>query len=266
MVDTVKARRSARHSLSGVVAVVTGGGHGIGAATAIRLAEDGADVAVWDIDMKAAESTCALLHSPRRKHLALAVDVRDSDSVARATSRTVEELGTVGVLVNNAGVVSPRVLWETTDEEWEKILSINLGGQFRCARALVPEMIKQRAGSIVNISSVSALNGRRQAGAAYSASKGGVISLTYALAAEAAEYNVRANCICPGTIVSGIHADFSTRDLEILLSTVMLRRDEYGPNAGRPEDVADLAWFLASPASSWITGTVIPVSGGQLFR
>jgi NAD(P)-dependent dehydrogenase (short-subunit alcohol dehydrogenase family) len=198
--------------------------------------------------------------------MAVGVDVSDSDGVAIATKRTAEKLGDVGVLINNAGVVNPRVLWDTTDAEWERTLAINLGGQFRCARALVPRMIERRFGSIVNISSLSALNGRRMAGAAYTASKGGVISLTYALAAEAAEYNVRVNCICPGTILTGIHGEFAEDDLHSLLSTVLLRREEHSTNVGRAEDVAELAMFLASPSSSWITGTVIPVSGGQLFR
>jgi 3-oxoacyl-[acyl-carrier protein] reductase len=266
LVDAFKAKGSEHGSLDGEVAVVTGGGHGIGAATAIRLAQDGARVAIWDTDIEAAQRTRGLLESTDGKHIAIEVDVSDSDAVASATSRTVEELGTVGVLINNAGVVKPRKLWETTDEDWQTILAVNLGGQFRCSRALVPGMITRRSGSIVNISSISALNGRRQAGAAYTASKGGVIALTYALAAEAAEYNIRVNCICPGTVLTGVHTNFAKSDLESLLSTVLLRRDEHRLNAGRPEDVAELAWFLASPASSWITGTVIPVSGGQVFR
>ena len=266
MVDSFKAKVSGPRSLDGEVAVITGGGHGIGAATAIRLAQDGARIAIWDTDIEAAQRTLGLLSSTDGRHIAIEADVSDSDAVASATSRTVEALGPIGVLINNAGVVKSRTLWETTDEDWQTILAVNLGGQFRCCRAIVPGMITRRAGSIVNISSISALNGRRQAGAAYTASKGGVIALTYALAAEAADYNIRVNCICPGTILTGVHTDFTKSDLESLLSTILLRRDEHSLNAGRAEDVAELAWFLASPASSWITGTVIPVSGGQVFR
>lgn len=256
------------HTLGGQVCVVTGAARGIGRASALRLAAEGALVAVWDADVALGGEICEEIVRAGGRAEAVAVDVASSRSVARAAEATRAALGSPSVLVNNAGVATPGVLWETTDEEWQRTLAVNLSGQFYCARELIGGMIATGGGSIVNVASISALIGRKEASAAYCASKGGVIGLTYLLAAQAGEHNVRVNAVCPGTTLTGIHDAFTGEQLQGLLSTIVLQRPrtDGARNAGYAEDVAEAVLFYASPGSSWVTGTVLPVSGGQLMR
>lgn len=248
------------------VMVVTGGGHGIGRAAALKLAATRGHVAVWDIDVEAAHTVADEANRTGAQAIAVEVDVADTGSVERAATSTRKALGDPSVLVNNAGVFVPGLLWEITDEEWDRVLSINLTGQFRCARALAPGMIQARRGSIINISSIVALAGRQGGSPSYSASKGGVIGMTYMLAAQLGQYNVRVNAVCPGTVLTGLHETTPPEKLERLLSNVLLHRHPDGPKGATPDDVADAVAFFASVSSAWITGAVLSVSGGQLMH
>ncbi len=193
-------------TLEGEVAVVTGAGRGI----AQKLAEEGAAVALWDVNAAVATTAAHDLSEQKASQtLAVEVDVSDTGSVDCAAGATARDLGPVTILVNNAGIASPGLLWETSDEEWDRNISVNLSYQFRCTRAVIKGMVEQKRGSIVNISSISAQTGRPNSSAPYSAAKGGVVSLTFLTAAQGAPYGVRANGICPGSIPGEIHRSFS---------------------------------------------------------
>ncbi len=254
-------------SLAGAVGVVTGGGQGIGRAICERLAEDGCRVAVWDIDVDAAAETRQLLGSDQDMHLAVSVDIAESEAVANAYAETRRLLGPASVLVNNAAWSSAHPsLPDVTDEQWERTLAVNLSGAFRCTRAVAPDMIASRSGSIVNIAAMTALTGLRTASAPYAASKGGVIALTYAAAAQFAASGIRVNAVVPGTTDTPRSRAMPEDRRAQLYSQILLRPSGGEPRVAEPGEIAEAVWFLASPRSSWITGTSIVCSGGQFMR
>jgi NAD(P)-dependent dehydrogenase (short-subunit alcohol dehydrogenase family) len=244
--------------LTGQVAIVTGAARGIGRAIASRLAADGARVELFDVDGAAANQAAEALGDGTVAH---AVDVADPQAVAEAVAAVRRSEGRIDVLVNNAGVYPHTPFEELTVEDWRRVLGINLDGVFLCTRAIYPAMRERGYGRIVNISSATFFIGYPEM-TAYIASKGGIVGFTRALAAEAGAHGITVNCITPGLIqTEGTEVEDPTGELfsEIVGGQAVKRR-------GRPEDIAECAAYLASPAASFITGQTINVDGGHRFH
>ncbi len=243
-------------SLEGRVAIVTGSGRGIGRAIALKLASNGADIVINDVgDMTPAEAVAAEVRALGRRSLVAAADVSNSEEVAGMVEKVVAELGKVDILVNNAGITRDQLIMRMSDDDWDKVLGINLKGVFVCTRAVLRPMIKQRWGRIVNIASIVGLIGN--AGQAnYSAARAGIIGLTKTTAKEAASRGITANAVAPGFIDTPMTQQLSDERREELKGQVLLG------SLGTPEDVAGAVAFLVSEDARYITGQVITVDGG----
>jgi 3-oxoacyl-[acyl-carrier protein] reductase len=245
------------------VAIVTGAARGIGAATAARLAADGFDVAVLDLEEAAGKSTVDRVTEAGRRGLAVGVDVSDADQLAAAATRVAEELGPPAVLVNNAGVIRDNLLFKMSDADWDTVLGVHLRGAFLMSRAVQSFMTERKWGRIVNLSSSSALGNRGQAN--YSAAKAGLQGFTKTLAIELGPFGVTVNAVAPGFIVTDMTASTAARmgmDFEdfqkAAAERIPVRR------VGRPEDVANTIGFLVSDEASFVSGQVVYVAGGPL--
>jgi 3-oxoacyl-[acyl-carrier protein] reductase len=247
--------------LSGHVALVTGAGRGIGAATAHRLAADGAAVAVVDLHEDDTADTVARIRAAGRSAIGIGCDVTQSDQVEAAVERAAAELGGLHILVNNAGITRDNLLFRMSDEDWDAVIAVHLRGAFLFSRATQRHLVAQRFGRIVNLSSTSALGNRGQAN--YSAAKAGVQGFTRALAIELGPFGVTVNAVAPG-FVSTEMTDASARRLgtspeqfrEAVADSVPLRR------IGTPDDVAGVIAFLVGPDAAYVTGQTIYVDGG----
>jgi 3-oxoacyl-[acyl-carrier protein] reductase len=243
------------------VAVVTGAARGIGAAVAARLARDGFATAVLDLDEQACAATVERIEAEGGKGLAVGVDVSDSASVAAAVQRVVDELGPIGVLVNNAGILRDNLLFKMSDDDWDAVMGVHLRGSFLMSRASQVSMTQQGWGRIINLSSTSALGNRGQAN--YAAAKAGVQGFTKTLAIELGRFGVTCNAIAPGFIVTDMTAATAARvgvDFEAFQhaakSQIPVGR------VGTPDDIAGVASFLAGEDSAFVSGQVIYVAGG----
>ncbi len=247
--------------LSGKTAIVTGARRGIGRAIALALAREGANVVVSDISQEDCQKVVDEIKGLERRGLALKCDVSSSADVEDMVKRTVAEFGRVDILVNNAGIIAYKPFLELTDEDWDKTLNVNLKGQFLCARAAGRDMVKNKGGRIINIASISS-GGCGIAFpliAHYTASKGGVIALTEALALELTPQGINVNAICPGAI----DTDMAKGAKEGGQLAQVLARIPKG-RLGQPEEIASLAVFLASEESNYISGAAIVIDGGWL--
>lgn len=246
--------------LKGKVALITGAAGGIGGAAALTLAEEGAAVALVDLRLEAAESVAQQVTSAGADAVAMEADVADEDAVAAAVERTVDTFGTVDVLLNNAGLALQRSLIETSVEEWERVMSVNLRGSFLFIKHAAPRM--RNGSSIVNIASVAALMAVRES-AAYTAAKGGLMSLTRVAAAELGP-GIRVNCICPGTILTAMPEEMlRNRGGGDASTGAALTAEKYIlGRLGEPDEIARVALFLACADSSFVTGSVITADGG----
>jgi 3-oxoacyl-[acyl-carrier protein] reductase len=244
---------------AGRVAVVTGGARGIGAAIAVRFAEEGACVAVLDLDEDAASTTAAGLGA--EKAAGVSCDVADSDSVRTAVGRVVEKLGSVDILVNNAGVTRDNMLFKMTEDDWDTVMNVHLRGSFLMSREVQKHMVAAMYGKIVNLSSVSALGNRGQAN--YSAAKMGLQGFTRTLAIELGPFGVNVNAIAPGFVVSDM-TDQTARRLGIEPADFRAAAAAATPvrRVGTPADIAAVAAFLCSDEASYVTGQTLYVDGG----
>jgi len=242
--------------LSGRNAVVTGGAQGIGRAIVERFLDSGAAIAIWDRDSALAGKTAKELGN-RGKVSAVTVDVTKYDDVVRARDETIKSFGRIDILVNNAGVAGQNInTWEYPVEEWRRVLSINLDSQFHCCKAIVPGMMAQNYGRIVNIASIAGKEGNPNA-CAYSASKAGVISLTKSLAKETAGKDISVNCITPAAAKTAIFDQMTQQHIDFMLSKIPRGRFV------KVDEIAALAAFCASADCSFTTGAAFDISGGR---
>jgi 2-hydroxycyclohexanecarboxyl-CoA dehydrogenase len=238
------------------VAVVTGGGSGIGRATCLRLARDATAVAVWDLDGKSAEETSDMIAKAGGRAIACAVNAASAEGVASALERTRRELGAVTILVNNAAIHGRLPFLDITEEIWNRMIEVNLRGPFLCVKAVLPDMLAVGWGRIVNISSSSAQWGGAHM-AHYVASKAGVVGLTKSLAMEFADRGITVNVIPPGYVDTPMARRGAGSHFESGAAASPMKR------AGRPEEVAAACAFLVSEEASYITGQTISVNGGR---
>jgi NAD(P)-dependent dehydrogenase (short-subunit alcohol dehydrogenase family) len=236
-------------------ALVTGGAGGIGLATARRLARSGARVAVVDLDEAGAQAAVEGIRRDGGEGVAIAADVSDEQAVARAVEQTTEALGGLDVLVNNAGILIIKAFHEMTLEDWDRTFAVNLRSLFLTCQAALPALRASSAGAIVNIASMAALR-YTVPHVPYAATKGGVVAFTRDLAFELAADRIRVNAIAPGPTATGMMAQISDEQLESSGMRFLLGR------IGRPEDVAEAVAFLASDRAAYITGALLPVTGG----
>jgi 3-oxoacyl-[acyl-carrier protein] reductase len=240
--------------LKGRVAIVTGGAQGIGRAAVERFIASGAKVAIWDMDIALAEKTAVAFGSAVK---AYKVDVTDVASVESGRDAVLKDHGRIDILVNNAGIAGANAtVWETSLDEWRKVMRINLDGPFICCRAIVPVMIRQDYGRIVNIASIAGKEGNPNA-AHYSASKAGVIGLTKSLAKETAGKNISVNAITPAAAKTAIFDQMKQEHIDFMLSKIPRGRFV------KVEEVAALIAFAASEDCSFTTGQVLDISGGR---
>jgi 3-oxoacyl-[acyl-carrier protein] reductase len=242
--------------LSGQVALVTGGSRGIGLAIARELADAGAKVAVVARDETRAQQAADSL--PGEGHRGFSADVADAAQVAELVKRVEEEMGSLDVLVTNAGVTRDNVLMRLKDEDWSDVLDTNLKGAFNTIRAASRGMMKRRAGRIINISSVVGLMGNKGQ-ANYAASKAGLIGLTKSVAKELASRGILVNAVAPGYIETDMTAELPEAAREMLMAQIALGR------LGTPEDIAPVVRFLAGPGAAYMTGQVLVVDGGMVM-
>ncbi len=250
----------AGYLLTGKKAIVTGGASGIGKAIANAFARAGADVAIVDLNLEDARQEAQAIKELGRDSLAVKVDVANQQSVEKMAEEVYDRFGRIDVLVNSAGV-NRRIPAEDLDEkDWDAVLDINLKGTFLCCKYAGRKMIAQKGGNIINLASMSGMIvNKDRTISAYCASKGGVVMLTKALAVEWAKHNIRVNALAPGYIVTPINPWMS--DTEICRPTLELVPMQ---RFGEISEIYPAALFLASAASSYITGTILPIDGGYM--
>ena len=240
-------------------AIVTGGGQGIGRAICGIYAEEGAAVVVVDINESAAEETARQLNREGyagRSARAVRADISVATEISALVDGVVEEYGRLDILVNNAGLALFRSVEACTEEEWDRVMAVNLKGPFLLSKALLPTMIAQQSGAVINLASVAGKTGGVVSGAPYSVSKAGIECLTKSLARELAPHGVRVNAIAPGIIDTALTAHHDPAFVDAI---------PLGGSKGEPRDVAEAALFLASDRSRHITGEILDVNGGLLM-
>lgn len=258
-------RDDTAYSLNGRTAIVTGAGQGIGRGIAVEMANAGADIVIAEFRPEAGEETASLVRDTGRKALVVRTDVTSEDDVNRMMSAAISELGSVDVLVNNVGSFvadgEKRTIVDMSLELWEQLLRVNVTSQFICCRAFITHVLQQgKRGSIVNISSLAGLV-PYEASIGYGAAKAGVISITQTIASEYGMKGIRANCIAPGPVRTPmVESRYKGRD------DVKAVQNRFSPLGrwGEPDEIGRVAVFLASDASSYITGQTLIASGGLI--
>ena len=246
------------------VAIITGGADGIGKAYALGFAKEEAAVVVADINMDSARTLVNSMKKQGYEALAIRVDVSKVADTEEMVKKTLERFGRIDILVNNAAKFQRNMairapVWELDPQEWESVIAVNLTGVFLCCRAVLPYMIRQNSGKIINIASSLAFAGAAQF-AHYSASKGGVVTFSRALAKEVGTYNINVNTLCPGFTLSADPASVTEERRQFEVSSRILKRAEY------PEDLVGTAIYLASADSDFMTGQALVVDGGVVLH
>ena len=243
--------------LRGKISIVTGGAMGIGKEIALRLARDGSDIAVVDIEKEGGQETAKEVRSIGRKSHFFEVDVSQWDQVRAMVDGVLAQFNKVDILINSAGIVGPLVpLWEYSVEDWDRVMAINLRGTVLCCKAVIVPMLKQKGGRIVNMASMAGKDGNPMMNG-YSTSKAAVIGFTKSLAKEVAQENIIVNCIAPTVVETRIAESLGEEQRQILFSKIPMGR------FGKPSEVAALAKFLVSEECSFSTGQCFDISGGR---
>ena len=248
------------------VAIVTGGGTGIGRSIALEFAKEGADVVVCSRKKANLEKVAEEIKALGRRSLAVATDVSVKKQVQNMVKQTVDEFGRVDILVNNAATLHTTMLLDTSEEVWDEVIDINLKGVFLCTQAVARQMMEQKYGKIINISSICGRGGALGDGPSHCASKAGVIQLTQCAAFELGSYGINVNCIAPGLILTPMARSTQKTAEEFERFLEERRKAAVLDRVGNPEDIANVALFLASEAASFISGQTIPVDGGRTNR
>ena len=247
-------------SLIDKTALITGGGQGMGLAVAVKLASLGANVAINDVDADRANRAADQIDATGERSIAVPADITSRNQVSQMIDAVIDRWSGLHILINNAGILYSTSVAEIQEDEWDRVIEVNLKGTFLCAQAALPPMKKAGWGRIVNFSSTAGKNVSTLGGAHYTASKAGVLGFTRHLAKEVAAEGITVNAVCPGLI-----------DTEMVRATIDdARTKAYAasfpiPRLGRPEEVADLVAFLASDQASYITGAALDINGGDLM-
>lgn len=252
--------KNSGRALQDRVAVVTGGGRGIGKGIAWKLAAAGAGVIVSDIDIAQAQLTTDEIRQRHKKVMAAQVDVSQEESIAELIKKVLDRFRNVDILINNAGIMFRTRLMDISSDEWGRILQVNLTGPFLCTKAVIPLMKKKGFGRIVNISSSAGRSVSTLGGVHYTASKAGLLGLTRAVAKEVGPFGITVNAVCPGLIDTQMARETtSQQELENFLDFFPIKR------LGTPEEIGDLVVFLCSENAAYITGACLDINGGDLM-
>ncbi|MEI6213819.1 MAG: 3-oxoacyl-ACP reductase family protein [Desulfuromonadales bacterium] len=242
------------------VAIITGGGRGIGKAIALRFAEHGAHCVIADINLENARAVTDEINNMGSKALAITTDVTNFHDVELLVKTCIDSFGKLDILVNNAGITSAATLLETSSDEFNRQIKVNLESVYLCTKAVFPIMMHQRSGKIINIASIAGKRGGGILGkSAYAAAKGGVIAFTKAIAREGGPYGINVNAITPGLTATEMTENFDDEKRKLIIQAIPLGR------IGEPDDVAKAAVFLASDYSDYITGEIMDVDGGFMM-
>lgn len=243
------------------VAIITGGGTGIGRGIALEFSKEGAKVAVCGRRIEPLEGTVETIEKAGGQALAISTDVSVYEQVSEMVKKTIAEFGRLDILVNNAGAYLPHDALSVSEEEWDKVVSIDLKGVWLCSKVAIPQMLERGKGKIINISSIAGLIGFEQS-AAYCAAKGGVINLTRAMALDYAQKGINVNAIAPGVIETDMTKPFLENEE---MKKAFLEKTPVG-RIGTPEDIAYAAVYLASSESDFVTGQILVVDGGWTIK
>ncbi|TES86210.1 glucose 1-dehydrogenase [Candidatus Aerophobetes bacterium] len=245
--------------LKNKVAIVTGAARGIGKAIAQRFLQEGAAVAINDIDLERAEEIVHEAKSKGKKALSVKADVSNEKEVEEMVNRVYSNFARIDILVNNAGIIKRGSTEDHSYEDWDRVIAVNLRGTYNCSKAVIPIMKKQKCGKIVNVSSIAGKVGDIASAPSYGSSKGAINALTKSMARELAEYGICVNAVAPHAVETEMSAEWSQEKRIQLMSQIPLKR------LGRPEEVAAAVLFLASDEASFITGEILDVNGGYLM-
>jgi NAD(P)-dependent dehydrogenase (short-subunit alcohol dehydrogenase family) len=255
------------NKLDDMIAIVTGGGKGIGRAISLRFANEGAKVAIWEKDLDAAEETSKQINDSGRTAVSIECDISDKNSVSNALKETIDALGKPTHLINNAGIAHVGTATTTTEGDFDRVMSVNTKGLFLCLQAVLPVLVDNGGGVILNLASIASRLGIADR-FAYSASKGAALAMTLSVAKDYVDQGIRCNCLCPGRV----HTPFVDGFLEKYYpeknerSEKFTELSKYQPigRMGEPEEIASLATFLCSEEASFITGSAYDVDGGTM--
>lgn len=245
--------------LKGRVSLVTGGARGIGKAIALTLVREGAKVAIVDFDQKGAAVLKDEIEKNQGVAIAISCDVSNSSEVKAMVDQVIKALGRIDILINNAGIIRRGTIETVTEEDWDRVIEVNLKGTFNCCKAVVETMKNQRYGKIINVSSIAGKMGDITSAPGYGPSKAGIDALTKTLARQLAPYGINVNGVAPHAIETEMSAQWSEQRRKEIIASIPLGR------LGKPEDVAEAVLFLASDEASFITGEILDVNGGALM-